>query len=290
MDMQSGNQDQKNAAPSPQNGVSSELNASAKLSPSRVPLFGLGTYRLEGKGGQRAIESALEMGYRLLDTAQMYYNEEQVGRAVRNSKVPREEIFLITKLQQNQNVVQSVQDSLRKLDTDYVDLLLIHWVMGNDLQTWRIMEKLVAQGLVRSIGLSNFYGADFAEIVESGTIHPAVNQLECHIYRQNLDLLEEYSQLGVVLQAWSPFGAGQTIGSNDLSPHPVLTEIAAEVGASAGQVTLRYLMNLGISVIPRSRNPQHQLENLESMQVQLTDEHMQRIRVLNRDERLFSWN
>lgn len=250
-----------------------------------MPVLGYGTYQVPQSDTERCVSDALQAGYRLIDTAQYYGNESGVGDAVAASGIPRGEVFITTKLQSNRDVPGSVETSLRKLKTDYVDLLLIHWVMGNDLRTWREMERLCQSGIVRAIGLSNFYGRDYENIIGHCEIMPAVNQLETHVFYQNKALRKLYEHQGVRLEAWSPFGAGRA----GMFGNPILKSIAGKHSRTVAQVILRFLVQNGIIAIPKTTHVERMKENLCIFDFTLDWEDIDKIEAMDRNESLFGW-
>lgn len=250
-----------------------------------MPLLGYGVYQIPGSETKQRVLEALETGYRLFDTAQYYGNEAGVGDAVAEYGISREEIFLTTKIMSNRNVGHLIDDSLRKLRTDYIDLLLIHWVMGNDLATWRTMEDYVRQGKVCSIGLSNFYGKDYENIIKHCKIKPAVMQQETHVYYQNKHLQKLYQRDGIYLEAWAPFGEGRKNMLHD----PVLETIAKAHGRSVAQVILRFLVQRGIIVIPKTVHKERMKENMQIFDFSLTDADIEKMESLDKNKSLFGW-
>ncbi|WP_100489212.1 aldo/keto reductase [Sporolactobacillus pectinivorans] len=250
-----------------------------------MPILGFGVYQISLSDTKRCVMDALETGYRLIDTAQYYGNEAGVGEAVTASGIPRNKIFITTKIQSNRNVTGLIDASLEKLRTDYIDLLLIHWVMGNDLATYRVMEESVKQGKVRAIGLSNFYGRDFDNIINHCEIMPAVNQLETHVFYQNRDLRALYKKNGTYLEAWAPFGEGKA----NMFKNPILAGIAREHNRTVAQVILRFLIQSDIIVIPKSTHKERMVENINVFDFSLCEEDMRKIEALDKNESLFGW-
>src|SRR5262245_20848758 len=220
-----------------------QLNNNVEMS-----IVGYGVYQIAPSATKRCVLDALQIGYRLIDTAQYYGNEAGVGEAIRESGILRQDIFLTTKLKSNRNVAGLIEDSLRTLQTDYIDLLLIHWVMGDDLATYRIMEKYCKTGNIRAIGLSNFYGRDYEQIIKHCEIMPAVNQLETHVFRQNRELRALYKRNTTYLESWAPFGEGKA----NMFSNPILASIASTHNRTIAQVILRFLIQSDIIVIPKS--------------------------------------
>lgn len=250
-----------------------------------MPLNGIGTYSLTGDVCYDSIMSALESGVRLIDTAYMYNNEEEIGRAIKDSNVNREEIFITTKLYPNQysNPEEAIEMALEKLDVEYIDLLLLHHPGTNDVEAYQVMEEYVRKGKIRSIGLSNWYIEELEEFIPQITIMPAVVQNEIHPYYQELEVVPYVQSLGIVMEGWYPFGGrGHT---SELFNDETIVEIANNHQVSSAQVILRWNLQRGVVVIPGSSNPEHIKENTEIYHFTLTDEEMKRIENLNRDEK-----
>ena len=250
-----------------------------------MPLNGIGTYSLTGEECYNSITSALNSGVRLIDTAYMYHNEEEIGRAVRDSNIPREEIFITTKLYPNQyNDPETAIDlALETLDVGYIDLLLLHHPGENDVEAYKAMEQAVQEGKVRSIGLSNWYIEELEEFLPQITIMPAVVQNEIHPYYQELEVVPYIQSKGIVMEGWYPFGGrGHT---SELLNDETIVEIAQNHNVTAAQVILRWNLQRGVVVIPGSSNPDHIQENTEIYHFELTDEEMQLMESLNRDEK-----
>lgn len=250
-----------------------------------MPLNGIGTYSLTGDVCYDSIMSALESGVRLIDTAYMYNNEEEIGRAIKDSNIDREELFITTKLYPNQysNPEEAIEMALEKLDVEYIDLLLLHHPGTNDVKAYQVMEEYVRKGKIRSIGLSNWYIEELEEFIPQITIMPAVVQNEIHPYYQELEVVPYVQSLGIVMEGWYPFGGrGHT---SELFNDETIVEIANNHQVSSAQVILRWNLQRGIVVIPGSSNPEHIKENTEIYHFTLTDEEMQKIEELNRDEK-----
>ena len=251
----------------------------------KMPMIGYGTYKIPASQAKERVLEALEVGYRLIDTAQNYGNEAGVGDALLATDIPREEIFVTTKVQSNRNVAQSIETSLSKLKTDYIDLVLIHWVMGNDLQTYRVLEEYVKKGKIKSLGLSNFYGKDYDNIVQNCEIYPAVVQQETHVFYQNKKLQEIYRETGTYLEAWSPFGDGRA----NMFTNPTLVNLAEKYNRSVAQIILNFLVNKEIIVIPKSSRKERMIENMNSFDFQLENADIKTIEAMDRNESLFGW-
>lgn len=254
-----------------------------------MPVVGLGTWDLRGEACERTVCAAIEEGYRLIDTAQMYENEEAVGRAMRRSGVPREDLFVTTKLCRPSDgyaaATRDIEVSLRRLRTDYVDLLLIHEVYDDPQGMYRAFREALRAGKARAIGISNFMEDAYRRFVDACEVVPAVNQVEAHVYlvRPGLQrLLDEY---GTAMQAWAPF----TQGRKAIFTEPTLVEIGRSHGKSAAQVALRYLIQRGMAVIPKSSRRDRLKENLDIFDWTLSDAEMDRIAQLDGGKSLFGW-
>ena len=250
-----------------------------------MPLNGIGTYSLTGDVCYNSIRSALDSGVRLIDTAYMYNNEEEVGRAIRDSNVPREEIFVITKIYPTQydNPEQAIEMALEKLDIGYIDMMLLHHPGEGDVEAYKAMEKYVEQGKIRSLGLSNWYVEELEEFLPQVDIMPALVQNEIHPYYQENDVIPYIQSLGIVIQGWYPFGGrGHT---SELLNDEVIVDIANNHNVSSAQVILRWNLQKGVVVIPGSSNPEHIKENTELYDFELTIDEMNRINALDRNEK-----
>ncbi len=250
-----------------------------------MPINGIGTYSLTGEVCYNSIISALESGVRLIDTAYMYNNEEEIGRAIKDSGIPREEIFITTKLYPNQynNPESAIDMALDKLGVEYIDLLLLHHPGTNDIKAYKAMEKYVELGKIRSIGLSNWYIEELEEFLPQIDIIPAVVQNEIHPYYQENDVIPYIQSPGIVVEGWYPFGGrGYT---SELLNNEVITEIADNHNVSSAQVILRWNLQKGVVVISGSSNPNHIKENTEIYHFELSDREMNLINQLDRNEK-----
>lgn len=251
----------------------------------QMPLNGIGTYSLLGEVCVDSVTAALNSGVRLIDTAHMYHNEQSVGLAIRNSGIPREEIFVITKLYPNQfgNPEAAIKESLQKLDIGYIDLMLLHHPGAGDVEAYLAMEQAVADGKIRSIGLSNWYVEELRDFLPQINITPALVQNEIHPYYQENDVIPYIQSLGIVVQGWYPLGGrGHTA---ELLGDSVICEIAEAHNVSSAQVILRWNLQKGVVVIPGSSNPDHISENTELYHFSLTEQEMARINALDRGEK-----
>ena len=250
-----------------------------------MPILGLGTYSLQDEECVDSVTELLQFGGRLIDTAYMYHNEEAVGQGIQKSGVPREEIFVTTKLYPNQfsDAENAIDEALRKLDVEYIDLMLLHHPGDGDVEAYKAMEQAVADGKIRSIGLSNWYVEELESFLPQITVMPAVVQNEIHPYYQENDVIPYIQSLGIVVEGWYPFGGrGHT---SELLGDETVSAIAAAHNVTSAQVILRWNLQKGVVVIPGSSNPDHIKENLDLFGFELTDEEMNRINELNRDEK-----
>lgn len=251
----------------------------------QMPVNGLGTYSLHGDECVNSVTAALNSGVRLIDTAQAYGNEAEVGEAIRSSGIPREEVFVITKLYPDQfsNPETAIDEALQKLDIGYIDMLLLHHPGTGDVTAYQAMEQAVADGKIRSIGLSNWYVEELDEFLPQVNIIPALVQNEIHPYYQENDVIPYIQNLGIVVQGWYPLGGrGHTA---ELLGDSVISEIAAAHGKSSAQIILRWNLQKGVVVIPGSSNPDHIQENAELFDFALTEDEMTLINALDRDEK-----
>ena len=250
-----------------------------------MPMAGIGTFLLSPQEAEASCISALQDGYRLIDTANAYVNEKAVGRAMKKSGIAREEIFLETKLWPSfYNDVDAVEKTLQRLDTDTIDLLLIHQPAGNYIAGYRLMEQAYKAGKVRAIGLSNFNEEQIREILSVCEVRPAVLQTEIHPYSQEKGLKEFLSKEDIVIQAWYPLGHGDAA----LLQEPVFAKLAEKYGKSNAKIILRWHIQAGNVVIPGSKNPEHIRANFDLFDFELTAEEMQEIQKLNKDKRYYT--
>jgi len=250
-----------------------------------MPILGMGTYGLSDEECFNSVTALLNAGGRLIDTAYMYHNEASVGRAVRESNVPREEIFVITKLYPNQfdHAEAAIDEALEKLDIGYIDMMLLHHPGAGDVKAYQAMEQAVADGKIRSIGLSNWYVEELEIFLPQITIAPALVQNEIHPYYQENDVIPYIQSLGIVVQGWYPLGGrGHTA---ELLGNEVISSIAQVHGVTSAQVILRWNLQKGVVVIPGSSNPDHIIENLNIFGFFLTDDEIVKINGLDRNEK-----
>lgn len=252
-----------------------------------MPILGFGVYQVPPEQAERAVSDALAAGYRSLDTAAAYNNEEAVGRAIRSSGIPREDLFVTTKLWVSDagedKAERAFDTSLRKLGLDHLDLYLIHQPYGDVYGSWRAMERLHRDGLVRAIGVSNFYADRLVDLIDHNEVTPAVNQIETHPFHQRTAEQELMRERGVQIESWGPFAEGR----NNLFTHPVLSGVASKHGRSVAQVVLRWLIQRNVVVIPKSVRAERMAENFDVFDFELTDDEMAAIAALDTGASLF---
>ncbi len=250
-----------------------------------MPLLGYGVFQVSPDECERCVSDALSVGYRLIDTAQAYANEEGVGNAWRKSGLKREEVFLVTKVwisnAGEEKAAKSIDESLRKLQTEYIDLMLIHQAYGDVFGTWRAMEKAYRDGKVRAIGVSNFQQARFFDFAHYVDIKPMVNQLQCNTLIQQTAIEPILAEFGTRMMAWGPLG-GQ--GVEGIVKSEELAAIGAKYGKSAAQVALRWLTQRGIVAIPKSTHKERMQQNLDVFDFALTDDDLVQIATMNQHD------
>ena len=253
----------------------------------RMPILGYGVYQVDPKECERCVSDAISAGYRLIDTAQAYNNEEGVGAAIAKSGIAREELFLVTKVWISnagyEKAKASIDESLRKLGTDYVDLLLIHQPFGDYYGTYRAMEDAYREGKARAIGVSNFYPDRLIDIASFVEIPPMVNQVETHVFNQQTEAQKIMDKYGCRIMSWGPFAEGR----NDFFTNPVLESIGAKYGKSVAQVGLRFLIQRGVIVIPKSTHLERMKQNMEVFDFSLSDDDMKAITALDMERSQF---
>jgi 2,5-diketo-D-gluconate reductase A len=255
---------------------------------SAIPQLGFGVFQVPPAETAEVVLRAIEAGYRHIDTAKLYQNEAEVGEAIAESGIAREEIFVTTKVWNSEQgyepAIESFEASMDRLGLDVLDLLLIHWPvpeLDRYVDTWRAFEKLYADGRVRAIGVSNFHIPHLQRLLDEGSVVPAVNQIELHPQLPQVELREFHAQHGIVTEAWSPLARGGAVLAD-----PTVTTIAERVGKSPAQVLLRWSLQLGNVVLPRSVTPSRIAENLELFDFSLTDDDMAAVAGLANDERI----
>ncbi|MBP3848064.1 aldo/keto reductase [bacterium] len=256
---------------------------------TKIPQFGLGVYQVpEGEATINAVKTALEMGIRHIDTAHAYQNERSVGRAVKESGIPREEIWITTKLWPSEygegKTSDAIDKMLKRLDTDYIDLLLLHQQFGVYIGAYKDMERAVKDGRVKSIGLSNFESERLEEVLAMAKIPPSVLQVECHPYYQQNELKKRVEKYGTKIESWYPIGHGD----KNLINEPLFTSLGQKYNKTNVQIILRWHIQEGTIVSPRSTNPVHIKENFEIFDFELTQDEMNEIRKLDSGKRFFN--
>jgi len=253
----------------------------------RMPILGFGVFQVPDEQTEQVVTDALVAGYRAIDTAASYGNEEAVGRAIAASGIPREELFITTKMwiqhTGEDTARREFDKSLNKLGLDYLDLYLIHQPLGDYYSSWHAMQKLYAQGLAKAIGVSNFYPDRLVDLITHNDIVPAVNQIETHPFFQRDTDQKIMAEYGVQIESWGPFAEGK----NDLFTNPVLAEIADAYGKSVAQVVLRWLTQRDVVVIPKSVRPDRLAQNLDIFDFELSDDDMARIATLDTGKTVF---
>ena len=246
-----------------------------------MPLVGYGVWQISPEECERLVSEALSVGYRSIDTAQAYYNEEGVGNAIRKSGIPREELFITTKVwisnAGDEKAMRSIDESLRKLQTDYIDLLLVHQPFGDYYGTYRAMQLAYEKGKVRAIGLSNFYDARFLDLAENMEVKPAVVQLETHVFSQQVKMRELTKAYGTQVMAWSPLARGM----NGLFSNEKLKAIGDKYHKDIAQICLKFLTDEGIIVIPQSTRKERMKSNFSIEDFELTEEERDAIRQMD---------
>ena len=253
----------------------------------KMPQLGYGVYQTPTEETENCVLTAIKNGYRSIDTAQAYGNEEGVGQAIVKCGLPREELFITTKIWISnagyEKAKASIEESLKKLKTDYVDLLLIHQPFGDYYGTYRAMEEAYKAGKARAIGVSNFYPDRYIDIAHFAEVVPAVNQVETHVFQQQKVAREYLAKYHTQIMSWGPFAEGK----NDFFNTPALKEIGAKYGKSVAQVALRFLLQNGVVVIPKSTHEERMQENFNVFDFVLTDEEMKQMEVLDTGKSLF---
>lgn len=253
----------------------------------KMPQLGYGVYQVDSGECERCVRDAIEIGYRSIDTAQAYGNEEAVGNAIKNCGVPRDELFITTKIWISnggfEKAKASIEESLKKLKTDYIDLMLIHQPFNDYYGSYRAMEEAYKTGYLRAIGVSNFYPDRLIDLCKFVEVPPAVNQVETHVFQQQKTAHEYMEKYGVQHESWGPFAEGR----KDFFTNPVLTEAGAKYGKSSAQAALRFLLQSGVVVIPKSTHRDRMEQNFDVFDFRLDHGDMAAIAALDEGESLF---
>lgn len=257
-----------------------------------MPILGFGTYQMPSSITEEKVSEAISIGYRLIDTAQCYGNEYEVGQACQKSGVPREELFITTKLWGTRGYndsLKSIERSLKELRLDYIDLLLIHEPTGDIHEIYRAMEKAYEkaykEGKVKSIGVSNFLVKDYLDLVDNCEIIPMINQVETHVFRQQDKLRKLEKEYGTIPESWSPLACGR----NNIFHHPLLEKLAKKYNKTPAQIALRFLTQQNIVTIPKTIHKDRMKENLESLDFNLENEDIEKLKTLDSGKSLFNW-
>ena len=252
-----------------------------------MPILGYGVFLVDPIECERCVTNAIDAGYRMIDTAQAYYNEEGVGEAIKKSGINREEFFLVTKIwitnSGEEKAEKSIEESLKKLKTDYVDLLLIHQPFGDYYGTYRAMEKAYREGKTRAIGISNFFADRYVDLCNFVEIKPMINQMETHIFQQQRQLREYMKKYDTKLMSWSPMARGE----NNIFENELLKNIGAKYNKTTAQIALRFLIREDIVIIPKSTHKERMEENFNIFDFELSDEDMNLLKGLDKKESLF---
>ena len=252
-----------------------------------MPILGYGVFLVDPKECERCVTDAIDVGYRMIDTAQAYYNEEGVGAAIKKSGIKRDEFFLVTKVwitnSGEEKAAKSIEESLKKLQTDYVDLLLIHQPFGDYYGTYRALEKAYKDGKTRAIGVSNFFPDRFVDLCNFVEIKPMVNQMETHVFQQEKTLRKYMDKYSTQLMSWSPMARGE----NNFFNNEILKSIGEKYNKSVAQVALRFLTQENVIVIPKSTHKERMKENFEIFDFELSGDDMNTLRGLDKGESIF---
>lgn len=256
----------------------------------KMPILGYGVYQIEPKDTQKCVEDAISVGYRSIDTAQAYFNEAEVGAAIKNATnggTKREELFITTKVWINNfeesKALKSIEESLKKLQVDYLDLLLLHQPFGDTYGAWRAMSRFYQEGRIKALGVSNFYPDRLVDFYLNNEIKPALNQIECNPLHAQFEAQKVLQEYGVAMQSWAPFGEGR----NNMFSNPTLEQIGKKYGKSVAQVILRWQIQRGIIAIPKTTRKERMIENISVFDFALTDADMQSIAGLDDKQSLF---
>lgn len=252
-----------------------------------MPQIGYGVYQVSPDECERCVSDALKTGYRMIDTAQAYHNEEGVGRAVKNSRINRSDIFIVSKVWISnygyEKAKASIDDSLRKLQTDYIDLMLLHQPFCDRYGAYRALEDAYREGKLRAIGVSNFYSDHFIDLASNVDIVPAVNQVETHVFNQQTETQKIMEEFGTHIMSWGPLAEGR----NNLFSNETLTKTGNSHGKSVAQIALRWLIQRGVIIIPKSVHIERMEQNLDIFDFELSDEEMAEIATLDTGKSLF---
>ena len=251
----------------------------------QMPIVGFGTFMLSGETCTQSVVSAINSGYRMIDTAEAYGNEREVGEGIKQSGINREELFLVTKVnfKSYETAEQTVLQSLSNLQTDYIDLLLLHWPFANYYAAWHALEKLFAEGKIRAIGVSNFEPDQLLDLIAYNKVVPAVNQIETNLYCQRITERMWMDKKNVAHMAYAPLGQGNR---NEMFEEPVVLALAKKYKKSSAQILLRFLTQKGIAVIPRSSQMKHIKENIDLFDFSLTSDELSQLSALDKKEPL----
>ena len=253
----------------------------------KMPMIGYGVYQVDPAECERCVSDALRVGYRMIDTAQAYHNEEGVGAAIAKSGIPREELFIVSKVWISnygyEKAKASIDQSLRKLGTDYIDLMLLHQPFCDRYGAYRALEEAYKEGKLRAIGVSNFYPDHFIDLTSNVEIPPMVNQVETHVFDQQIQAQKYMEEFGCQIMSWGPLAEGR----NNFFTNPVLEAIGKKYGKSVAQVALRWLTQRGVIIIPKSVHVERMEQNLNILDFTLSDEDMAEIAKLDTGKSLF---
>lgn len=255
----------------------------------KMPMVGLGVYNISEQKTQKVVEEAIATGYRSIDTAAYYDNERGVGDAVRACDVSREDLFITTKIfdscYTHEQTLRSVSHSMKELGLDYVDLMLLHWPVGNPLVMWQTLEELYRKGIFRAIGVSNFYPHTFSLIADVADVPPVVNQCETHVLYQQRKMLEYLKPYDVALEAWSPLAEGR----HGIVKNKTLVTIGEKYGKTAAQIALRFLVQNGVIIIPKTTHIERMQENIDLFDFALSEDDMKAIQLLDTGHNVTGW-
>ena len=247
-----------------------------------MPKLGFGTFLINGEECAKSVENAIKSGYRLIDTAQGYGNEEFVGKGIGNSGIDRKELFITTKLwfrkYETDDCIKSLEESFEKLRTDYLDLVILHWPFGNTYAAYRVLEDYYAKGKIRAIGVSNYMPSQLVDLINFNKVVPAVNQIETNLLCQQKELHELMKKYNVAHQAYSPFGQGK---ANEMFENPIIVEIAKKYNKTARQVSLKFLMQNEVGVIPKTTSIDRMKENFDIFDFELTQDEISKLKTMD---------